>query len=63
MELQDPDFNRSWDVFTFSSLFTTAVSYHDNAQGNAVTVDNAGDAVTLLGMHSSVLQPSDFRFV
>ena len=56
-------FNPSWDVFTFSSLLTSSVSYHDNAQGNAViTVDNAGDAITLVGVHSSALQPSDFHF-
>jgi hypothetical protein len=43
---------------------TTSVSYHDNAQGNAViTVDNAGDTVTLSGVHSSALQPGNFRFV
>jgi hypothetical protein len=57
-------FNQAGDVFTFSSLLTSSVSYHDNAQGNAViTVDNAGDTVTLAGVHSSALQPSDFRFV
>jgi len=43
---------------------TTAVSYHDNAQGNAViTVDNAGDTITLVGVHSFELHPSDFNFV
>jgi hypothetical protein len=42
---------------------TTAVSYQDNAQGNAViTVDNAGDTITLVGVHSSALHPSDFHF-
>jgi Ca2+-binding RTX toxin-like protein len=36
----DPD----KDIFTFSSQLTTSVSYHDNAQGNAVvTVDNSGE--------------------
>jgi hypothetical protein len=43
---------------------TTSVSYHDNAQGNAVvTVDNAGDTITLVGVHSADLHPSDFHFV
>jgi hypothetical protein len=43
---------------------TTSVSYQDNAQGNAVvTVDNAGDTITLAGVHSSQLHPSDFHFV
>jgi hypothetical protein len=57
-------FNPSLDAFTFSSLLTTAVSYQDNAQGNAViNVDNAGDTITLVGVHSSALMPSDFHFV
>jgi hypothetical protein len=57
-------FNPSRDVLTFSRLLTTSVSYHDNTQGNAViAVDNAGDTVTLLGVHSSALRPSDFHFV
>jgi hypothetical protein len=57
-------FNPSLDAFTFSSLFAASLGYQDNAQGNAViTVDNAGDTVTLVGVHSSALQPSDFRFV
>ena len=57
-------FNPSQDVFTFLSLLTTSVSYHDNAQDNAVvTVDKAGDTVTLVGVHSSALHPSDFHFV
>jgi hypothetical protein len=52
------------DSFTFSNQLTTSVSYHDNAQGNAVvTVDNAGDTITLLGVHSADLHPSDFHFV
>jgi hypothetical protein len=56
----DPD----KDIFTFSSQLTTSVSYHDNAQGNAVvTVDNAGDTITLVGVHSADLHPSDFHFV
>jgi hypothetical protein len=43
---------------------TTSVSYHDDAHGNAViAVDNAGDTITLMGVHSSQLQPSDFHFV
>ena len=52
------------DSFTFSNQLTTSVSYHDNAQGNAVvTVDNAGDTITLVGVHSAELHPSDFHFV
>ena len=52
------------DSFTFSKQLTTSVSYHDNAQGNAViTVDNAGDTITLVGVHASELHPSDFHFV
>ena len=52
------------DSFTFSNQLTTSVSYHDNAQSNAVvTVDNAGDTITLLGVHSAELHPSDFHFV
>jgi hypothetical protein len=43
---------------------TTSVSYHDNAQGNAVvTVDNSGDTITLVGVHASELHPSNFHFV
>ena len=57
-------FDPAKDSFTFSNQLTTSVSYHDNAQGNAVvTVDNAGDTITLLGVHSADLHPSDFHFV
>jgi hypothetical protein len=43
---------------------TTSVSYHDNAQGNAVvTVDSAGDTITLTGVHAADLHPNDFHFV
>src|SRR5215813_14870746 len=57
-------FDPNKDIFTFSSQLTTSVSYHDNAQGNAVvTVDNSGDTITLVGVHSSELHPSDFHFV
>jgi hypothetical protein len=43
---------------------TTSVSYHDNAQGNAVvTIDNSGDTITLVGVHASELHPSDYHFV
>ena len=28
-----------------------------------VTVDNAGDTITLVGVHASELHPSDFHFV
>jgi hypothetical protein len=52
------------DSFTFSNQLTTSVSYHDNAEGNAVvTIDNAGDTITLVGVHSADLHPSDFHFV
>jgi hypothetical protein len=57
-------FDPNKDSFTFSNQLTTSVSYHDNAQGNAVvTVDNAGDTITLMGVHSSQLHSSDFHFV
>jgi hypothetical protein len=58
------DFGPNNDSFTFSNQLTTSVSYHDNAEGNAVvTVDNAGDTITLVGVHSADLHPSDFHFV
>lgn len=57
-------FNPNKDSFTFSNQLTTSVNYHDDSHGNAVvTVDNAGDTVTLVGVHSSQLHPSDFHFV
>jgi hypothetical protein len=57
-------FDPSKDVVVLSSQFATSVSVQDNSQGNAViTVDNAGDTITLVGVHSSALQPSDFHFV
>jgi hypothetical protein len=57
-------FDPNKDSFTFSNQLTTSVSYHDNAQGVAVvTVDNAGDTITLVGVHSADLHPSDFHFV
>jgi Ca2+-binding RTX toxin-like protein len=57
-------FDPSKDSFIFSNQLTTSVSYHDDSHGNAVvTVDNAGDTITLMGVHSSQLQPSDFHFV
>jgi hypothetical protein len=57
-------FNPSKDVITLSSQLTTAVSYQDNNQGNAViTVDNnSSDTVTLVGVHSAALHTSDFHF-
>jgi hypothetical protein len=43
---------------------TTSVSYHDNAQGNAVvTVDNLADTITLVDVHASELHPSNFHFL
>jgi hypothetical protein len=57
-------FDPNKDIFTFSTQLTTSVSYHDNAQGNAViTVDNSGDTITLVGVHASELHPSNFHFV
>ena len=57
-------FDPQKDVITFSSQLTTSVSYQDDAHGNAVvTVDNAGDTITLVGVHASELHPSDFHFV
>jgi VCBS repeat-containing protein len=57
-------FNPNKDSFTFSNQLTTSVSYHDNAQGNAViTVDsNPADTITLVGVHATALHPSDFHF-
>jgi len=56
-------FNPSNDVITILSQLTTAVSYHDNSQGSAViTVDTAGDTITLVGVHAAALHPSDFHF-
>lgn len=56
-------FDPNKDVITFSNQLTSSVSYHDNAQGNAViTVDNAGDTITLAGVHASELHASDFHF-
>ena len=57
-------FNPSKDVITLSSTLTTAVSYQDNSQGNAVvTVDNnSADTITLVGVHASALHASDFHF-
>jgi hypothetical protein len=57
-------FDPNKDSFTFSNHLTTSVSYQDDAHGNAViTVDNAGDTITLLGVHASELHPNDFHFV
>jgi hypothetical protein len=57
-------FNPNKDSFTFSNQLTTSVSYQDDAHGNAViTVDSAGDTITLLGVHASELHPNDFHFV
>ena len=57
-------FDPGKDSFTFSNQLTTSVSYHDNAQGNAVvTVDDSGDTITLVGVHASELHPSNFHFV
>src|SRR5208337_270252 len=55
-------FNPSKDVITLSSQLTTAVTYHDNSQGNAVvTVDNnSSDTITLVGVHSAALHTTDF---
>jgi len=57
-------FNPNNDVITLSSQLTTAVSYQDNSQGNAViTVDNnSSDTITLVGVHSAALHTSDFHF-
>jgi hypothetical protein len=56
-------FDPAKDSFTFSNQLTTSVSYQDDAHGNAViTVDNAGDTITLVGVHASELHPSDFHF-
>jgi hypothetical protein len=56
-------FDTSKDLITLPTQLATAFSYQDNAQGNAViTVDNAGDTITLVGVHASALHPSDFHF-
>ena len=57
-------FNPAKDGITFSSQLTTAVSYLDNAQGNAViTLDTSGDTITLVGVQASALHASNFHFV
>jgi len=56
-------FNTSTDLITFSKQLTTADSYQDNAQGNAVITVDAGDTITLVGVHSSALHPSNVQFV
>jgi hypothetical protein len=49
---------------TSDTKFGRAVLFHWIAQGNAVvTVDHAGDTITLVGVHASELHPSDFHFV
>jgi hypothetical protein len=78
MERQPPRASRKWSAIRLCSsslpeagsgvsedpTITGSVSYHDNAQGNAVvTVDNAGDTITLVGVHASELHASDFHFV
>jgi hypothetical protein len=57
-------FDPGKDFITLSKQLTTTVSYHDNAQGNAViTVDNnTSDTITLVGVHSAALHSSDFHF-
>ena len=60
-------FDPSKDVITLSSNFKSTVSYQDDSHGNAViTVDNNGphgpDTITLVGVHSAALHPSDFHF-
>ena len=58
-------FDPSKDVITLSSKFKSTVSYQDDSHGNAViTVDNnpQADTITLVGVHSAALHPSDFHF-
>jgi hypothetical protein len=52
------------DVLTFSNQLTSSVSYHDNANGNAlISIDHAGDTIELTGVHASELHAGDFHFV
>jgi Ca2+-binding RTX toxin-like protein len=57
-------FDPSKDVIQINSALATSVTPVDDGHGNTViTVDNAGDTITLVGVHASVLHSSDFSFV
>ena len=56
-------FSTGKDFITLSSQFATTVSYHDNAGNAVITVDSAGDTITLVGVHASALHTSNFHFV
>jgi Ca2+-binding RTX toxin-like protein len=60
-------FDPSKDVIQLTTTLVPSQNVlptHDDAQGNAViTVDNSGDTITLVGVHSSALHASDFHFV
>ena len=60
-------FDPGKDVITLSNNFKSTVSYQDDSHGNAViTIDTSApsgpDTITLVGVHSAALHPSDFHF-
>jgi hypothetical protein len=60
-------FNPSKDVIVIQQALVptkNVLPAHDDVHGNAlITVDNSGDTITLVGVHSSALHASDFQFV
>ena len=56
-------FDPGKDVIQIQSALATSVTPVDDIHGNTViTVDNAGDTITLVGVHASVLHASNFHF-
>jgi serralysin len=56
-------FNANHDSFTFSNQLATSVTYHDDANGNAVIAVDHYDSITLEGVHAAQLHAADFHFV
>jgi hypothetical protein len=58
-------FDPGKDSFTFSGQLAMYLSIHDDDQGNAViSVDSdPADTITLAGVHTNALHPSDFHFM
>ena len=58
------NFDPSKDVITIHQSLATNFGYSDIAGNAVITVDNnSADTITLVGVHSSDLHPSDFQFV
>jgi len=62
------NFNTSRDVIDISHSLGLTVGQlmaltSDNAQGNAQIHLDANDSITLIGVHSAMLHPSDFQIV